>query len=212
MNYPLLTALEKSDAVVLANGQFPTHPLPLALLKAAKVLVACDGAALKVPHPDVVIGDGDSLSEAVKERLKGRLILQTEQDDNDLSKASRYCLAQGFEKITYLGATGLREDHTTGNLSLLVRYLKEMGIHGTMATDYGWFVAARGANSFESRAGMQVSVFNFGCQQLAGKGLKWPCRPFEELWQGTLNEALSEQFGIDADGYYLVFRTYESKT
>ena len=108
----------KCEVVILANGDFPTHAVPLSLLENAKHIVACDGAiANLVEHhvhcqDVVVVGDGDSVPDA----LRDRLIQIDEQEDNDLTKATRYCLEQGWHKIAYLGATGKREDHTAISL------------------------------------------------------------------------------------------------
>ncbi|MBP3755674.1 MAG: thiamine diphosphokinase, partial [Prevotella sp.] len=82
--------MEKTfDAVILANGDFPTHEIPLKVLHAAKHVVCCDGAIANYPKADVVIGDGDS----VPQEYHDRLIQVDEQEDNDLTKATRYCLA-----------------------------------------------------------------------------------------------------------------------
>ena len=52
------------EAVILANGEYPTHVLPLKILEEAKFVVCCDGAAneyiLRGHTPDIIIGDGDS--------------------------------------------------------------------------------------------------------------------------------------------------------
>ena len=59
------------EAVILANGEYPSHPLPLQMLENAEFVVCCDGAAneyiLRGHTPDVIIGDGDSLSPEYKE-------------------------------------------------------------------------------------------------------------------------------------------------
>ena len=57
--------------------------------------------------------------------------------------------------------------------------------------------------------GQQVSIFNATCKELSSNGLKWDIYPFSELWQGTLNEALSNEFTIQADGDYLIYRTHK---
>ena len=53
--------------VILANGNFPTHPVPLQTLQGAKTIICCDGAAESLINsgrtPDIIIGDLDSLSE-----------------------------------------------------------------------------------------------------------------------------------------------------
>jgi thiamine pyrophosphokinase len=56
-----------------------------------------------------------------------------------------------------------------------------------------------------------VSIFNFGCKQLTSEGLKWNSYAYDEWWQGTLNEALGDKFSFCADGYYLVYQTYDIK-
>ncbi|MBP3776487.1 MAG: thiamine diphosphokinase [Prevotella sp.] len=199
--------MKEFEVVILANGTFPTHPIPLKVLYKAERVVACDGAIKTFPSADVVIGDGDSVPKMYHDRL----IQVDEQDDNDLTKATRYCLQQGWRKITYLGCTGKREDHTIGNISLLMRYFRKYQVEGVMYTDHGFFVPAKGDMTFETFPGQQVSIFNFGCTELSSEGLKWQCYPTTEWWQGTLNEALETSFTIHADGFYLVFRTYLPK-
>lgn len=193
------------DAVIVANGQFPTHRIPLEILEQAPHIIACDGAVCHVPHAEAAVGDGDS----VPEEYKDRLIHIDEQEDNDQTKATRYCLQQGWRNIAYLGATGKREDHTLGNISLLMRYYRELGVNGIMFTDYGFFTPSNGPCLFDAFMGQQVSIFNFGCARIQSEGLRWNSYAYEQWWQGTLNEALSDRFSIDADGYYLVYQTYE---
>ena len=195
------------EAVILANGAFPTHAVPLEILHKASHVVCCDGAVNSFPEAEVVIGDGDSVPETFKDRL----VRIEEQADNDLTKATRYCLKQGWRKIAYLGCTGKREDHTLGNISLLMRYFREWQVEGVMYTDDGFFIPARGNRTFESFARQQVSIFNFGCTEMWSEGLRWSCSPTQEWWQGTLNEALHSSFTIHANGNYLVYCTYLPK-
>ncbi|MBQ8712285.1 MAG: thiamine diphosphokinase [Prevotella sp.] len=198
--------MSKFDAVIVANGEFPCHPIPQDILKNAPHVVACDGAAQYV-DADIIIGDGDSVPAA----LRKRLVLVNEQDDNDLTKATRYCLEKGWKSIAYLGCTGRREDHMLGNVSLLMRYYRDMAVDGVMYTDHGWFTPARGDRTFDALPGQQVSIFNFSCTRIASEGLKWDSYAYQEWWQGTLNEALATRFSLCADGCYLVYRTYDVK-
>ncbi|MDM8004372.1 MAG: hypothetical protein QUS66_15985, partial [Bacteroidota bacterium] len=54
--------------VILANGTFPSHPVPLARLHETDMIICCDGAAGKlVAHglePGIIIGDLDSVPPA----------------------------------------------------------------------------------------------------------------------------------------------------
>ena len=199
--------MNEFDAVILANGAFPTADEPLRLLREAHFVVCCDGAARHWPQCDAIVGDGDS----VPEDLRDRLIQIEEQEDNDLTKATRYCLSKGMKRIAYLGTTGKREDHTLGNISLIVRYVQEMGIEPLLATDYGWFVVAEGESTFESFKGQQVSIFNMSCNALSSEGLLWQAYPYRQWWQGTLNESAGDAFTLKGDGFYLVYRTYQAK-
>ncbi len=198
------------DAVILANGTFPTHAVPLGVLHRASHVVCCDGAIAHWPDAEAVVGDGDSIPSS----YRGRLVQVCEQEDNDLTKATRYCLAHctpsGNDRLrlAYLGATGMREDHTLANIALMVRYYQDMNIQPVMLTDYGWFAVGEGRQTFDSFERQQVSVFNFGATRLTSEGLRWPSYPYKALWQGTLNESAGPHFTLDADGCYLVYRTY----
>ena len=61
------------EAVILGNGDYPSHPYPLDLLQQAPYVVCCDGAANEYIHrghtPDAIIGDGDSLSAENKKKF-----------------------------------------------------------------------------------------------------------------------------------------------
>ena len=206
-SYPLIHKIGDFDTVILAHGDFPQAEIPLDLLRQAPFVCACDGAVNHYPQADAIVGDGDSVPES----LRNRLIRIDEQEDNDLTKATRYCLSKGMRRIVYLGATGQREDHTLGNISLMVRYMQEMGVEPLLATDHGWFVAAEGESEFASFKGQQVSIFNMTCNALASEGLLWQAYPYRQWWQGTLNESAGDSFTLKGDGVYLVYRTYQAK-
>jgi thiamine pyrophosphokinase len=205
--FPLINEVTDFDAIILADGEFPVAVEPLTLLRKASFVCACDGAAVHYPTADVIIGDGDSVPEI----FRNRLVQVDEQEDNDLTKATRYCVSKGLRRIVYLGTTGLREDHTLGNISLMVRYALEMGVRPLLATNYGWFVVAEGNSAFDSFPRQQVSIFNVDCQSLASEMLRWNAYPYRQFWQGTLNEAVGRKFVLRGDGHYIVYRTYNPK-
>ena len=196
------------EAVILANGEYPTHPLPLRMLEEAKFVVCCDGAAneyISRGHtPDVIIGDGDSLSPEYKELFAPIIHRIADQETNDQTKAVLFLQKKGYRKIAIVGATGKREDHTLGNISLLMDYMQE-GLQVRMITDYGIFIPSCDTQRFDAHPGQQVSIFNFGATGLQGEGLAYPLSDFNNWWQGTLNEATGEEFCIHATGKYLVF-------
>ncbi len=197
--------------VVLADGDYPTAPQPLEVLERASYVACCDGAAnAYIAHgrvPDVIVGDGDSLSPANRERYAHLLHRIAEQETNDLTKTINFLRERRPGPVCILGATGKREDHTLGNISLLVDYLRQ-GVRVEMLTDYGVFTPCCGEHSFDSVPGQQVSIFSFGATGLQAEGLRYPLRDFSSWWQGTLNEAEAGCFTIHAEGCYLVYRAY----
>lgn len=208
--YPLPTPEVTPGAVILANGEYPHHPLPLSILEKTPYIVCCDGAADEFIRrgntPHAIVGDGDSLSPANREKFAALCSFDPDQETNDQTKALKHCLAKGIEDIIIVGATGKREDHTLGNISLLTDYMDMARIQSV--TDYGVFTPALHNGEFESVPGGQVSLFNFGARNLRGENLVYPLSDFGNWWQGTLNESTGKCFRIYAEGKYLVFRTH----
>ncbi len=123
-----------ASAVIICAGDFPRREYPRYLLESADLVVCCDSAFSRylrfckgnLPESLVIIGDMDSLPAALQKKYAGHIIRIAEQDDNDQTKAVRYILAERpeIDTIHILGATGRREDHTLGNLSLLMEYAR----------------------------------------------------------------------------------------
>lgn len=207
--YPFCRAENLPQVVILADGEFPRNTLAVKILGQVQSVVCCDGAVNKlIAHgyqPAAIVGDGDSLSRRIREQYASIIYREEEQDTNDLSKAFRYCLSQGWYHILILGATGKREDHTLGNVSLLTDYMQQAQVE--MLTDYGLFTPVCGDAAFEAFPGQQVSIFNMGCSRLNGEGLVYPLSVFTNWWQGTLNESVGKSFKIFTDGKVLVYRT-----
>ncbi len=216
-HYPLLSTDSRFPAVILADGDYPTHSVPLSVLSSSSCLICCDGAGAKaIAHglsPIAVVGDGDSLPISVRDTLGDRLHIVTEQKFNDLTKATRYVMEQleGVSSIAYIAATGKREDHTLANISLMAYYERTFGLSPVMITDYGYFAVARGRNSFGTFPGQQVSIFNISCKRISGEGFRWQPYTYTMFWEGTLNEATGNIVTIDADGVYMVYRTFDKK-
>ena len=203
--------MDKIEAVILANGDYPTKPLPLQLLHEAPYVACCDGGAneyiTKGHLPDIIIGDGDSLCDEYRERYASLIHHNPDQETNDQTKAVQHLHALGMKRIAIVGATGKREDHTIGNISLLMEYMR-MGIEVRSYTDYGVFIPCVGTRTFPGQPGQQVSIFNFTGKGLQSAGLAYPIYDFTTWWQGTLNRTTGDTFTIKAEGEYLVFITY----
>ena len=66
------------SVVILAKGDYPTHPIPLRILKDAKTIICCDGAVniLETNEivPDFIMGDMDSISPDLKDKYSDIII------------------------------------------------------------------------------------------------------------------------------------------
>lgn len=199
------------QAVVIDAGCFPVSGYALRWLDGCRRIVCCDGAADRYigagGRPWRIVGDCDSLSPEIR-RDYAEIIRQfPDQETNDQTKSIRYLASKGIRRVAIIGATGMREDHTLGNLSLLMDYLQE-GIDARAYTDYGVFIACDGTREFSCAPGSQFSIFNFGATDLQAEGLRYPLRDFDRWWQGTLNETTDRRVKIHARGPYMVFINY----
>ena len=193
--------INMNSIVILCNGAFPTEPYPLFLLDSAEGVVCCDGALVKfLEHapehrPLAVVGDLDSLPEELQGRYSGLLFHEAEQDDNDMTKAMRWVLTHHpeVEEITILGATGLREDHTVGNLGLLMEYTRLFDLGDrrvTMVSDYGTAFVVTDSGDLHLGEGRRISLFSAdNSLKITSEGLEWPLDEvvFDAWWKATLN-------------------------
>ena len=204
MEYPF-------EAVIVAGGDYPTSEQALRVLHNAPYVVCCDGAAdryIATGHlPDAIVGDGDSISAYNRTKYASRLHIVAEQETNDQTKAVKHLLAEGKRRIAIVGATGKREDHTLGNISLLMEY-RRMGAEVRMYTNYGVFIPCKDTCTFACSPNQQVSIINFTARGLKAKGLAYPIYDFTNWWQGTLNACTDTSFTIEAEGEYLLFLNY----
>ena len=201
-------------AIILANGAYPTHQIPVTQLLSGLPIICCDGAVTKLERhkiePFAVVGDLDSVPEKIKQKYADRIFHKPNQETNDLTKAVNWCITQHFTHITILGATGLREDHTLGNISLLANYAQQVAIE--MITDHGIFTSFRGTKTFNCSIGEQVSIFTLTpSEKVTTHQLKYPLHKnhLTSWWQGTLNETTYNSFTISShNGIFIIYRNF----
>lgn len=206
-----------ATAVIVGNGQFPKKEYPLYLLESADYVVCCDGAldtylrhfsGRNLRRPDVVVGDMDSLSKKTAERFRDIAVKIDEQETNDQSKAFHYILEHfpDVDTIHILGATGKREDHTIGNLSLLMEYAREMRrqdcgrtISVDIVSDWSTAFAITDSCTLDVGEGRSVSIIcPDNSLNIKSEGLVWPTDNvvFDNLWQTTLNRASADRISL----------------
>ena len=193
---------KEAGIVILANGLFPKRPRNLALLKGADKLICCDGAADKLIgfglEPHVIIGDLDSLSAEAASNYASILIKDDDQECNDLTKAVRYCIRQGYPSVSILGATGLREDHTLGNISLMLEYFPDIKVE--MISDFGIFFPVQSGEETKTFPGEKISIFSMDNKvRVKASGLKYPLNELQlsKWYTASLNEATGDQFVLE---------------
>ena len=206
-----------ATAVIVGNGQFPKKEYPLYLLESADCVVCCDGAldtylrhfsGRNLRRPDVVVGDMDSLSKKTAERFRDIAVKIDEQETNDQSKAFYYILEHfpDIDTIHILGATGKREDHTIGNLSLLMEYAREMRrqdcgrtVSVDIVSDWSTAFAITDSCTLDVGEGRSVSIIcPDNSLNIKSEGLVWPTDNvvFDNLWQTTLNRASADRISL----------------
>lgn len=195
--------------VILANGKFPEHKIPLQYLNDAERIICCDGAADSLVsyglEPYAIVGDCDSISPVITERYGGRIYTDDDQETNDLTKAVTWCAGKGYQDLVILGATGKREDHSLGNISLLADYASKVAVK--MLTDTGLFFPLLHSDKIDSVPGQQVSIFSINQETIiTSYGLKYPLhkRKLRNWWEATLNEATGDHFSLDFEGGPLI--------
>ena len=207
-----------SNIVIICDGAFPKTEYPRYLIRTADFIICCDGALKKFIRnseaifgekrlPDMVIGDMDSLSPALKKEHSDIIVQIDEQEHNDQTKAFRWVLdnLSGIGSIYILGATGEREDHTIGNISLLMEYartydLDAMGITLEMVSDHSTIFAITDTYEMECGEGRKVSIFSpDNSLRIKSEGLEWPTDGvvFDNWWKATLNRASQDKVRLE---------------
>lgn len=197
------------SAVIIGNGDFPKKEYPLYLLSRADYIVCCDGALDRYLRytrdhsmtrlPDAVIGDMDSISASSRKKYAHLAVKVDDQETNDQTKAFDYVIRtfRDVSEIIFLAATGKREDHTLGNMSLLMEYarrddVKASGIHIEMVSDYSTIIPVTDSTELDCGQGRSISIISPDSSlRIRSEGLQWPTDNviFDNWWKATLNRA-----------------------
>ncbi|MGP1610031.1 MAG: thiamine diphosphokinase [Candidatus Cryptobacteroides sp.] len=198
-------------AVIICAGDFPQKEYPKYLISTADYIICCDGAfqtwLKKAPSifgdlrlPNAIVGDMDSLSPSIQKKYSSIIVRIAEQDTNDQTKAFKYIMEnyKDVEYIHILGASGKREDHTIGNLSLLMEYCR-MPIRDNLqidiVSDYSTAFAITDSCELHIGEGRTISIFSpDNSLNIESEGLVWPTDSvvFDNWWKATLNKTSSD--------------------
>lgn len=201
--------------VIICDGRFPKSEYPRYLIRNADFIICCDGALRKFLRnteaifgerrlPDIVVGDMDSLSDGLQKKYSDIIVRIDEQEHNDQTKAFRWALEniKGVGQIYILGATGEREDHTIGNVSLLMEYARTYdleGINVEMVSDHATIFAVTDTFEMDCGEGRKISIFSpDNSLKIKSEGLEWPTDGvvFDNWWKATLNKASQDHIRL----------------
>ncbi len=169
--------------VVFANGELSPTEVVRRGAAAADWVVCADGGADHASamgvHPDVLIGDMDSVSPALRVKLESQgvesIVHPANKDETDLELALLYAVEHGATRITILGALGRRIDHELGNLLLLAHPCLAGVDVCIMAGDQEiWLIRQR--RVFDGAVGDLLSLLPIGgdARGVTTSGLEYP--------------------------------------
>jgi thiamine pyrophosphokinase len=197
-------------AVLCANAPFSegAERLLREAARAANLLIGVDGGARTLLRcglvPDVVTGDGDSLTEGEREALlaAGAVLVPTpDQDYTDLDKALSYAIeARGATEVTVFGATGGRLDHSYSVFSALIKHGRRAHVALMDETARYELVAGAWECAEPGLRGRTLSLLAFGrAEGITTTGVRWPLTHdwlAPGLRDGTLNSITDERVSV----------------
>ena len=191
----------KGPIIILANGDYPSHPIPLSKIETAGSIICCDGAAAQLIkngyEPHIIIGDLDSIDSDIQKKYQEKLYHIPDQDENDLRKAIDWINKNEMERATILGATGKRDDHSLANIFTILQV--KINCKCNIITDNGEFSIAEGEMTFNSFRGQQISIFSVNQNiEITSTNLKYNLNKYKlcNLYNCTLNESISDFFTL----------------
>jgi thiamine pyrophosphokinase len=172
-------------AVIFANGDFRQPTNPLASLGAGDYLIAANGGTHHCLtlglSPNIVIGDMDSVSEAVHKTLSKEgaqfIVHPRDKDETDLELALKHAVSKGCEDILLLGILGGRLDQTLANLLVLTRpEWQSARLTAADGPDFATLLRNGETVRIEAQTGDTVSLIPLSpmVSGVTTEGLRWP--------------------------------------
>lgn len=183
---------------MLCDGEKPSVEHVHAIWKEDTLIIAADGGGNIGKdweiRPDLIIGDLDSDDGSWPDVER---VYQPDQDTNDLEKALHYAHEQGVSRITIIGGTGERLDHTLKNLSVMARY-KETFEDLVLLDNYMKASLISSPFTMNTWKGMKVSLVAASGKVtgVVSEGLLYPWTGQDLVvgqYDGTSNQATGEE-------------------
>lgn len=215
----LSITISRQRAVIVADGEADPELLR-AVAKPAKgaagqperaLVIGADGGALVADRagvpPDVVLGDGDSLTRADLERFRTAgaevRLVAPQKDESDTELCLLEAVARGIAEIQLIGALGgARPEHTLANIALLA--LPELAdrtvsiVHRASRMELLGSPTGPSRFTIRGRAGDFISLqpLGEGAEGVTTEGLRYPLKdeplPYGPS-RGLSNELVAER-------------------
>ena len=194
-----------SRAVIIVNGPAPDLTLARWHLQPGDRVICADGGAQHAQAmgitPDVVIGDMDSITPALRadlERVGVRFIIHPiDKDETDLELALRLAITEGATEIDVLAVWGGRLDQSLANLLLLARpEFAPVRVRAVTDNEVVWPVSAGQVTTIQGAVGDTLSLIPLSpvVKHVTLTGVKWPLQDailhFGSTW--TMSNVLTE--------------------
>lgn len=192
--------------------------------KKYELFIAVDGA-LKTVHeagvmPDYIVGDFDTVDETLLSCYPEEIILRhcPEKDQTDTELAMDTALGRGCTELSFLGAMGMRLDHSLANLFLLQKLLKD-GISGFLYDEYNKLYLKNGSFTLYKAQtyGRYVSLLPLtdSVKEVTLAGFKYPTKNltfYREQTLGVSNEITQEEATVEfSDGIFIVVESQDER-
>ena len=200
----------EKPVVLIANGQRPSHPKIIQIIKDAEKIICIDNGYeiikdLKI-IPSAIIGDLDSVNlNEVDQSVE--IIKREDQNSSDLEKALNYCIEKGFSKVYLLASTGLRDDHNLANLILIIDFIEKINV--IILSDEYEIEAVKGKKKYKSKKNTQISIISINeGNKITTGGLKYNLKDevLKSRSHGISNSTIEDNFFIECVKPILLFR------
>ena len=182
--------------VIVGGADINNYELIRRKLQDDDYLIYCD-SGLRHMHelkrrPDLIVGDFDSHDDPHMDIET--IVLPHIKDDTDTVFAAKEAVKRGFDDFLLIGVTGLRLDHTLGNLYILL-YLDSLGKKACIIDDFSEMEIVSSGTATVSCSYSYFSLLNIsGCAKgINVTGALYPLSDAEiacEYQYGISNEVL----------------------
>ena len=164
---------KKFDCIICLNGDIPNKEI---FNKVVNIpIFAADGAASKLfesgIEPTKIIGDMDSFSDEITDKIKEKIININDQNTNDFEKILLYVLNENLRNCLIFGINGGEYEHSLNNWSVLTKYSEKINLCVYTNGRYGFYVNKNIAIHLKKNE--TVSLIPCPSAIISSKNLNW---------------------------------------